>query len=468
MNNQSEDNSQTVQHKSGSMFSLYHNQAHPDAIDNDIRSDAQVSGTNLWVLMFAILIACIGLNMNSTAVVIGAMLISPLMGPIVGIGYGVAVSDIGLIRLSIRNIFIFIVIALVTATLYFLISPLQQAQSELLARTQPNLWDVLIAFFGGSAGIIALTRKEMSNVIPGVAIATALMPPLCTAGYGLATSNWDYFFGAFYLFTINCVFIAFSTLLFCKLLRLPRRGLLTESTRRFYNIVIFLVVSGIMIPSIYLAMNLIKKEVFNTKAMNSIQAVQRDEKFFILNSDIDEKKQSVRLIINGSGNTEKISEKLTQQLQQIGLDQAHVQVLYAGGSLENLNDFKNELLNNQENSTQLKAQLAEQQQHIQALMSQKNEQDISDKRLLQELQAQYPDVQQMTIGQGTHWQGTPSAKNNESTYIVILQTSKAISDDEQQRLKAWLKARLQQESIQLVIQPAIKPNTNPKTPDETN
>ena len=198
MKHQNQENDVTVS-KLQEIFSLHHDQAHPDKVDAAIRANVRVSGTNMWVLIFAIAIASIGLNVNSTAVIIGAMLISPLMGPIVGMGYGAAVSDVKLIRLAMRNMLIFIVISLFTATLYFLITPLQQAQSELLARTQPTLWDVLIAFFGGSAGVVAITRKEVSNVVPGVAIATALMPPLCTAGYGLAHSNWDYFFGAFYL-----------------------------------------------------------------------------------------------------------------------------------------------------------------------------------------------------------------------------------------------------------------------------
>ena len=179
------------------VFNLAHDQAHPDKIDAVIRANTRVSGTNMWVLMFAIAVASIGLNVNSTAVVIGAMLISPLMGPIVGMGYGLAVGDTALIRQAVRNIIIFVVISLITATLYFLLTPLKEAQSELLARTQPTLWDVLIAFFGGSAGIVALTRKEGGNAIPGVAIATALMPPLCTAGYGLAHGNWQYFFRRF-------------------------------------------------------------------------------------------------------------------------------------------------------------------------------------------------------------------------------------------------------------------------------
>ena len=165
-------------------LSLTDDKADDDVIDSRIRGDVEMRGSNLWILMFAILVASIGLNVNSTAVIIGAMLISPLMGPIMGIGYGTGINDYELIRRSLKNLFIATLIALLTSTLYFLISPLSTAQSELLARTTPTLWDVLIGFFGGLAGIVGATRKEKSNVIPGVAIATALMPPLCTAGFG--------------------------------------------------------------------------------------------------------------------------------------------------------------------------------------------------------------------------------------------------------------------------------------------
>ena len=261
------------------VFNLTHDQAHPDKIDATIRANTRVTGTNMWVLMFAIAVSSIGLNVNSTAVVIGAMLISPLMGPIVGMGYGLAVGDTALIRQAMRNIIIFVVISVITATLYFLLTPLEDAQSELLARTQPTLWDVLIAFFGGSAGIVALTRKEGGNAIPGVAIATALMPPLCTAGYGLAHGNWHYFLGASYLFAINCVFIAFSTLLFSKLLKLPRRGLVKESKRRLHSIIITAVVLAVMIPSGYMASGLVRQEIFKTRANAAIATVQQQEVF---------------------------------------------------------------------------------------------------------------------------------------------------------------------------------------------
>lgn len=197
-------------------LSITDDKADDDVIDERIRGDVSMKGANLWILMFAILVASIGLNVNSTAVIIGAMLISPLMGPIMGIGYGAGINDFSLIRSGFKNLAIATLIALLTSTLYFLISPLDMARSELLARTTPTVWDVMIGLFGGLAGIVAVTRKEKTNVIPGVAIATALMPPLCTAGFGLATGHWNYFFGAFYLYTINFVFIALASFMIVR------------------------------------------------------------------------------------------------------------------------------------------------------------------------------------------------------------------------------------------------------------
>lgn len=172
-----------------------------------ISSGVSFRGANLWVLIFAIFIASLGLNVNSPAVIIGAMLISPLMGPIIGMGLAVGINDVELLKRSARSFGVATLISVLTATAYFLLTPLGDARSELLARTSPTLYDVLIATCGGAAGIIALCTKGKGNVIPGVAIATALMPPLCTAGYGLATGHWLYFLGAFYLFFINTVFI---------------------------------------------------------------------------------------------------------------------------------------------------------------------------------------------------------------------------------------------------------------------
>lgn len=187
-----------------------------------ITSGTQFKGTSLWILVCAILIASLGLNMNSTAVIIGAMLISPLMGPIMGIGLGVGIGDNNLIRSSLMNLFVATLFSLLASALYFLLSPINDARSELLARTQPTIYDVMIAFFGGFAGIIATGSKTKGNILPGVAIATALMPPLCTAGYGLATLQWKFLFGAMYLFLINAVYIGLATWLGTVVLRLPK------------------------------------------------------------------------------------------------------------------------------------------------------------------------------------------------------------------------------------------------------
>ena len=200
-------------------FNLLHDKEDEQEVIEQVRGSIVFRGTNLWILIFAILIASLGLNVNSTAVIIGAMLVSPLMGPIIGMGLAVGISDFELLKQSLKNYGVATLISVVTATVYFFISPLSEAQSELLARTSPSLYDVLIAFCGGAAGVLALTCKSKGQVIPGVAIATALMPPLCTAGYGLATAQWSYFFGAFYLFFINTVFIATATFLGAKLLR---------------------------------------------------------------------------------------------------------------------------------------------------------------------------------------------------------------------------------------------------------
>ncbi len=187
-----------------------------------ISKGIEFKGTNLWVLIFATFIASLGLNTNSTAVIIGAMLISPLMGPIMGFGVGLGISDFDMIKRSFRNFATATIFSVITSSIYFMISPISEAQSELLARTQPTVYDVLIAFFGGLAGIIASSTKSKGNVIPGVAIATALMPPLCTAGYGIATGNLYYFFGAFYLFFINTVFISVATYLVVRVLKYPK------------------------------------------------------------------------------------------------------------------------------------------------------------------------------------------------------------------------------------------------------
>ena len=444
------------------VFNLAHDQAHPDKIDATIRANTRVSGTNMWVLMFAIAVASIGLNVNSTAVVIGAMLISPLMGPIVGMGYGLAVGDTALIRQAVRNIMVFVAISLVTATLYFLLTPLKEAQSELLARTQPTLWDVLIAFFGGSAGIVAQTRKEGGNAIPGVAIATALMPPLCTAGYGLAHGNWQFFFGAFYLFAINCVFIAFSTLLFSKLLKLPRRGLVTESKRRLQSIIITAVVLAVMIPSGYMASGLVRQEIFNTRANAAIATAQQQEGFFVLRKMLNHRENTVGLIVNGTGNAEKISALLVKSLEASGVKAPKVNVVYAGGSGAKIE----ELLASQNNPVQQQNELKEQQAYIDTVLAGKAS-DIDDAAVLKELKAQYPEAEKIVVGRGLVWEKAQtepvseqpeSGKNTKSEtgehddiVVVSLEFKEPLPAKDRERLQAWLNQRYEGKAVRMFV-----------------
>lgn len=220
-----------------------------------IRDAVPYYGTNLWILIFAILIASVGLNVNSTPIVIGAMLISPLMGPIIGIGVAVGINDASFLRQSLRNFFFAMGIGLFTSMVYFWLSPLSEAHSELLARTSPTIYDVLIALFGGFAGMIALVSQKKWNVIPGVAIATALMPPLCTAGYGIATGQFHYFIGALYLFCINAVCIALSSWIVTRVLRFPFREFPEESERRRSIAIICGITIITLLPLVYFGYN---------------------------------------------------------------------------------------------------------------------------------------------------------------------------------------------------------------------
>lgn len=223
--------------------------AEPESTIAGIKKDIEFKGFNLWILVFSIFIASIGLNVDSTAVVIGAMLISPLMGPIMGFGLGIGINDLGVVRKSLLNLGVAASIAILTSALYFLVSPIDEASNELFARTNPTFLDVLVAIFGGLTGILAGSRKEKNNVIPGVAIATALMPPLCTAGFGLASGQWEYFFGAFYLFLINAILIATSTTLVVRYLRFPLVAVMDPAKERKYKRMFTIGLMALVLPS---------------------------------------------------------------------------------------------------------------------------------------------------------------------------------------------------------------------------
>jgi uncharacterized hydrophobic protein (TIGR00271 family) len=237
---------------------------------SSITTGTSLKGFNVWILICSSLLASIGLDVNSTAVIIGAMLISPLMSPILGIGLSLGMHDRDLFLRALRNLAVATFISLLASTLYFLITPLGDITSELEARTRPTLLDVMVALFGGIAGIVSISRKDNNNAIPGVAIATALMPPLCTAGFGIASGQWMYFLGAFYLFFINAVFISLSTYLIVKYLKFPVKEYVDERTRKRYARISGFFVVLVMLPSIYFLVSVYRQLQLRKKVENIV------------------------------------------------------------------------------------------------------------------------------------------------------------------------------------------------------
>ncbi|WP_299111874.1 DUF389 domain-containing protein [uncultured Winogradskyella sp.] len=280
-----------------------------DATIDAIKADIPFKGATAWILICSIFVASVGLNANSTAVVIGAMLISPLMGPILGIGLSIAINDIDTLRKSLVNLATMIVLSLLTAFLFFWLFPLSEDTSELMGRVKPDIRDVLIAFFGGLALIIARTKKgTIASVIFGVAIATALMPPLCTAGYGLAKGNWTYFGGAMYLFTINTIFIALATFLVLKILRFPMLKYANSAKRKRISRIAMLVAIVVMIPAIWTFLNVLQESKYQIDFKSFVDnEIKSNPNLWSQREDLDISTKKLSLYFNGDVSDEMVS-----------------------------------------------------------------------------------------------------------------------------------------------------------------
>lgn len=425
------------------LFNVRHDQASFEEIDSSIRNMVEIKGTNLWVLMLAIIVASVGLNVNSTAVIIGAMLISPLMGPIMGIGYGVGINDNDLIQRSLKSIGIAALISLLSATLYFLFTPLSEAGSELLARTTPTLWDVLIALFGGFAGILATTRKEKSNVIPGVAIATALMPPLCTAGYGLATGHFSYFFGAFYLFFINMVFIALATILFISYINPPHKRFVDAvQERRVHNYILAVVIVTVL-PSIYLAYNMVADVSFNGRAQNFIKNELAFDHTLVTGQKIsfDSKTIEVTLVGDEIGSEQiALAEK---HLKNYRLDDAKLLIRQSGDRKIDLASLKTGLLSDLYSSGQKRIQ------ELETELAQNKGAQLEGSSIAQELATQYPAITRVALSSTPIWLADGSSGGR--TLLAYLTAKDNISSADQRKIVAWLKVRTHASNVQLVV-----------------
>ncbi|HHU26061.1 MAG TPA: DUF389 domain-containing protein [Bacteroidales bacterium] len=412
-----------------------------DFIHAEIEKGIEFKGTNLWILMCAILVASVGLNMNSTAVIIGAMLISPLMGPINGMGYGIATYDMPLFRRAIKNFTFAVGVSLITSALYFFITPVSTAHSELLARTSPTIYDVLIAFFGGLAGILAISSKLKGNVIPGVAIATALMPPICTAGYGLATLQFNFVFGALYLFTINTVFIAVAALLVCQVLKFPIRSVIDPQKRKGVNRIISAVLLITTVPSIILGYNLVQQENFNEAANRYIQSISVLKSAYLLESNVDVNHRSIDLVYSGYGLSDEDMAKVKETALVFQLDTTKIGII-SGTDAEILKQstsrYRTEAqeLENKLNATTAGLQVAKNQLDSVLNIPTKGE------FLLKEIRELYPQITACSYSETIVYEDTT---RSELLPMVIFKSSRAINRADRDKISSWIETRLQNE-----------------------
>ena len=409
-------------------------------------------GANLWILVFAVFIASLGLNVNSTAVVIGAMLISPLMGPIVGMGLAVGINDSRLLSRSLKNYLVATTISVITATIYFLLTPLTEAQSELLARTSPTLYDVLIALCGGAAGILALSVGGKGNVIPGVAIATALMPPLCTAGYGLAMGNFSFFFGAFYLFFINTVFIALSTFVGVRMLRFRRKQFVDAARFSKVKRYIIGIVVLTMLPAAYMTVQIIRESVLDS----NMRKFTKNELTFkgtqILSQKRDEKTKQLNIVALGSPITSEAIKQAQARLAdyELGTYRLHIiqgahseslllsQAFQQGAGRSDVDNQK--LLMQAEQVSRLEEQLKGYAQYSQMGID-----------IRHEVKAVYPAVASISLSRVTEARtDTSSARQY---VLAVVGSSKGLNQTERKQLQNWLKVRTKADSLRLLITP---------------
>ena len=424
-----------------------------DTIHENIEQGIVFKGTNLWILVFAIVVASVGLNMNSTAVIIGAMLISPLMGPINGVGYSLATYDFPLLRRSLKNFSFAVGISLLTSALYFLLTPINEAHSELLARTSPTIYDVIIALFGGLAGIVAMSSRLKGNVIPGVAIATALMPPICTAGYGLATLQFNFFFGALYLFTINTVFIAFAALIVCQLLKFPIRSIVDPARKKHVNRVISAIILLTLIPSIFFGVNLVKNEEFSQHAESFISEVTLLGGNYLQNKQINPAGRTIELVYSGYGLGDSAITGIWEKALSHRLDTSRIEIhqgFDANLMQENVRKYQSESerLNNK-----LAATVFTLRQTEGRVDSIRNIPFFGEK-ILGEIKPLYPQIQSCSYSE-TYLFTTvnDSIRRSEMMPVVIFivpRNGLRISD--RSKIEEWLKSRLNNPRAKTVIE----------------
>lgn len=410
-----------------------------------VRKNISFKGANLWILACAIIVASVGLNVNSTAVIIGAMLISPLMGPIVGAGFALGIYDFALLKKSLQNLLTATLVSLAASALYFFISPFKEVQSELLARTAPNIYDILIAFFGGIVGAISITRVEKGNPIPGVAIATALMPPLCTAGYGIATGQWQYSLGAFYLYCINCVFIGIATFLIVKYLNYPPKKQVDERQQKQVKVIITIVTTAMLLPGAYLAYSLYREQQFKKNTDLFIQQEFTDKGYVVVykRSELSANKKKLELaFLQHKFNTKEIDSlkaRIKRNKYLKGTD-----LLIRQDTTDRFSALKGDILNeirSNENEIQVR------DSRIKQLEEKVASTGVNNIQLFHETKVLFPQVKSLSVLQNSSF---VTAKDSIiSTTMIAFDADGTIKKDDMSKMKLWLAKRLKVNNVAL-------------------
>jgi uncharacterized hydrophobic protein (TIGR00271 family) len=403
----------------------------------NIVSNISFRGSNLWILACAIVIASIGLNVNSTAVVIGAMLISPLMGPIVGAGFGLGMHDIDLIRKSIKNLIIATLVSLFVSTFYFYLSPFKEIQSEILARTSPNIYDILIAFFGGLVGVIAVTRVEKGNPIPGVAIATALMPPLCSAGYSLAVGNYTFFVGALFLYFINCVFICLSTFIIVKYLNYPILKQIDNKHQKQVKYGVTILLLLMIVPSIYFAYKLYDEKTYNQKIETFIRNEFTEKDYAVIYKKTNYKTNPKKIELAFISKRFKDVEIKVLNKKLLNYDITNTLLKIKQDTINLKDDILNEINNSKKTDDQKDI-------IINQLKKRLVESHFNNSQILKESKILFPEINSVSIANHPFNEYT-----NESLIIpvVLYQSENSLKEETSTKLKLWLKQRLQKDTI---------------------
>ena len=426
--------------------------ATPEETIEGIKKDIVFKGFNVWILIAAIVIASIGLNVNSAAVVIGAMLISPLMGPILGVGLSVGTNDLPLLRTALKNLGIAVGVSVLTATIYFLITPFPDAQSEILARTRPTLLDALIAFFGGAAGILAGSRREKSNVIPGVAIATALMPPLCTAGYGLAQGNMAFFLGAFYLFLINTVFISLATVIFVRYLHFPKAKWMEQRKESNYKRLTWVFLMVFLVPAGWFLYQGAMESYFLRKANAFVNEVCYQEGSILLKTDLTYagENSEIRLVFVGSEVAEEEVQKWQKKLTTYRLDDTKLLVLQGSAKGDEAEDpaIHQQYIGLIQSTSQKLSSTEQEADSLKRVIQGYQTRDFQVSQLAKEIQIQEPRLDGVSMGYlyFTDFQKTDSIPTFQFNWKRG--TSAALRKKESEKLARWLQVRLNLDTLQ--------------------